>query len=241
MVLYYLKSDTLYKFSLRFLDVDNDVVRSQTVTARTQASQTTATPTPTPLATQPTATPTDDPPMNFRVSGVDDDSVSLQWERAPRNRGIVSGKIEAHEHMGSAYQFVVSYDAGLLAGELRASHLRPDTLYKFILIFSNFAGDVVRRQTVTERTQATQTTATPDADTNSGIRAVCSESVRAGGRGRDRVALDRGFGRSALRTDGVVGSATRLATDRRSRSDRHVVQNTPALRPGRSTTTPSAR
>ncbi|MCZ0938120.1 MAG: fibronectin type III domain-containing protein [Caldilineaceae bacterium] len=161
IVLYYLKSDTLYKFSLRFLDVDNDVVRSQTVTARTQATQTTATPTPTPLATQPTATPTDDPPMNFRVSGVGRDSISLQWERAPRNRGIVSGKIEAHEHMGSAYQFVASYDAGLLAGNLRASHLKPDTLYKFILIFSNQAGDVVRRQTVTERTQTTQTTATP--------------------------------------------------------------------------------
>ncbi len=161
IVLYYLKSDTLYKFSLRFLDVDNDVVRSQTVTARTQATQTTATPTPTPLATQPTATPTDDPPMNFRVSGVGRDSISLQWERAPRNRGIVSGKIEAHEHMGSAYQYVVGYDAGILAGNLRASHLKPDTLYKFILLFSNFAGDVVRRQTVTERTQATQTTATP--------------------------------------------------------------------------------
>ena len=162
IVLYYLKSDTLYKFSLRFLDVDNDVVRSQTVTARTQATQTTATPTPTPLATQPTATPTDDPPMNFRVSGVGRDSVSLQWETAPRNRGIVSGKIEAHEHMGSAYQYVVSYDAGILAGNLRASHLKPDTLYKFILLFSNQAGDVVRRQTVTERTQTTVTpTPTP--------------------------------------------------------------------------------
>ena len=161
IVLYSLKSDTLYKFSLRFLDVDNDVVRSQTVTARTQAAQTTATPTPTPLAALPTATPTDDPPMNFRVSGVGHDSVSLQWEKAPHNRGIVSGKIEAHEHMGSAYQFVASYDAGILAGDLRTSHLRPDTLYKFILLFSNQAGDVVRRQTVTERTQATQTTATP--------------------------------------------------------------------------------
>ncbi|MDE0199488.1 MAG: fibronectin type III domain-containing protein [Caldilineaceae bacterium] len=55
----------------------------------------------------------------------------------------------------------ISYDAGILAGQLRASHLKPDTLYKFILIFSNQAGDVVRRQTVTERTQTTQTTATP--------------------------------------------------------------------------------
>ena len=109
----------------------------------------------------PTATPTDDPPMNFRVSGVDDDSVSLQWARAPRNRGIVSGKIKAYEHMGSAYQYVASYDAGILAGELRASHLKPDTLYKFTLIFSNFAGDAVRSQSVTARTQATQTTATP--------------------------------------------------------------------------------
>ena len=165
-----LKSDTLYKFSLRFLDVDNDVVWSQTVTARTHATQTTATPSPTPHATQATATPTptptstDDPPMNFSVSGVGHDSISLQWEAAPRNRGIVSGKIQAHEHMGSGYQYVASYDAGILAGELRVSHLRPDTLYKFILIFSNQAGDVVRRQTATARTQATQTpqaTATP--------------------------------------------------------------------------------
>ena len=109
----------------------------------------------------PTATPTDDPPMKFRVSGVGHDSVSLQWERAPRNRGIVSGRIKAYEHIGSDYQFIASYSAGLLAGELRVSHLKSDTLYKFTLIFSNSAGDVVRSQTVTRRTQAAQTTTTP--------------------------------------------------------------------------------
>ena len=157
-----LKPDTRYRFTLHFLDVDGDIVMSRSVTARTLAAQTTLTPTPTStlLAAQATPTPTPlttptDAPVNFSVTGVGRDSISLQWGAAPRNRGIVSGVIEAHEYLEdqSRYQYIRRDSAGISAGNLLVPHLKSDTLYKFILIYRNSDYDVVMRPVVTARTQ----------------------------------------------------------------------------------------
>ena len=166
------KPDTLYKLTLRLLDADGDIVMSRSVTARTLAAQT-PTPTPTPTTTPtPTATPTayayaytptDDPAVNFSVSGFDHSSVTLQWGTAPGNRGIASARIRAYERTGSEYRSHGDYSVGISAATLRVSRLNSGTLYRFTLRFLDADDAVVTTKSVTARTLAAPATPTPTA------------------------------------------------------------------------------
>ncbi len=182
-----LKSDTLYRFTLRYLDSDGDSVMSWSVTARTLADATQPTPTPTPTladatqptptptptltdATQPTPTPTPtltDAPVNFRVTGVSHNSISLQWGAAPPNRGIISGELVEYEHNGSEYRSIGRFIVGIpdtgKVGRNDARDLKSDTLYRFTLRYLDSDGDSVMSWSVTARTlaDATQPTPTP--------------------------------------------------------------------------------
>ena len=209
-----LKPDTLYRFILRYLDVDGDTVMSRSVTARTLAVQT-PTPTSTPLPSQATPTPTPTPtpttaPVNFRVSGVGRDSISLQWGAAPRNRGIISGEIKVYEYMEyqSRYQYIRGHNAGLSAGTLLLSPLKSDTLYKFILTYRNRDYDVVMRPAVTARTQSrfTPTVTSTPTNTPTPLPTLINDptaNFRATGAGRDSIALKW---EAAPRNRGIVSA-----------------------------------
>ncbi len=116
------------------------------------AQQPTPTPTPTPVLGE---LPTDDPPLNFRVTGVSHDSFSVGW-KVPRNRGITHYYLEQYEHDGSnfvPFRTEIEGDAG--GGyTIGWSHikLKPNTLYKDDLTLTNDAGFAIIKASVTVRT-----------------------------------------------------------------------------------------
>ena len=103
---------------------------------------------------------TDDPPVNFRVTGYNHDTVGLAWE-VPRDRGITSYVLQRYEHDGSG--FVSSGSAGRIEGETNggAGHgwalgnLEADTLYKYVLMLKDDLDTTVIESSVTVRTLTT--------------------------------------------------------------------------------------
>ena len=103
---------------------------------------------------------TDDPAVNFRVTGYGQDWVGLAWE-VPRNRGISSYVLQRYQHDGN--EFVSFGAAGRIDGETNggAGHswglgsLDPDTLYKYTLMLKNELGMTVMEKSVTVRTHPT--------------------------------------------------------------------------------------
>ena len=116
------------------------------------AQQATSTPTPTPVLRE---LPTDDPPVNFRISGVSHRAAVVAWE-VPRNRGITNYILERYDHNGT--EFVFSETSGY--GEARGGSgwqvglgvLTPDTLYKCILYLRDDANTVIIQKSLTLRT-----------------------------------------------------------------------------------------
>lgn len=116
------------------------------------AQQATSTPTPTPVLGE---LPTDDPPVNFRISGVSHRAAVVAWE-VPRNRGITNYILERYDHNGT--EFVFSETSGY--GEARGGSgwqvglgvLTPDTLYKCILYLRDDANTVIIQKSLTVRT-----------------------------------------------------------------------------------------
>ena len=112
---------------------------------------------------------TDDPPVNFHVTGFTDSSAVVAWG-VPRNRGITKYVLQRFEHDGN--QFVSSGSAGRFEGATNggASHgqgnsnLDPDTLYKYVLMLKDDLDTTVIETSVTVRTLTTDGEATQSND-----------------------------------------------------------------------------
>ena len=102
---------------------------------------------------------TDDPPVNFRVTGFSDTTAGVAWE-VPRDRGITKYVLERFDHDGDAYGSTASWtiddttNGG--AGHGWANiNLESDTLYKYVLMLYDGLDTVVIEASVTVRTSTT--------------------------------------------------------------------------------------
>ena len=138
-------------------------VGSNTITVEVTAENGSTTRTYTVAVTRQVVTgelPTDDPAVNFRVTGYSANTVGVAWE-VPRNRGITNYLLQRYKHDGNG--FVSSGSAGRIEGVATggSSHgwahitLEPDTLYKYTLMLKNESGTTIIESSVTVRTSPT--------------------------------------------------------------------------------------
>ena len=102
--------------------------------------------------------PSDDPPVNFRITGFDDDQVGLQWEIS-HNRGITSYVVYGYDHDGTGFagpRRTVTGDVGG-GGSVAWSNgaLTAATLYRYDLALKDDAGTVIIEKSLEVRTLAT--------------------------------------------------------------------------------------
>ena len=103
----------------------------------------------------------DDPPVNFRITGYDEDEVSFSWE-IPHNRGIAGYTLARHDHDGTEFilsDWSASGDVigGDSAGESNAG-LAADSQYRFDLELKDANGTTVIEKSLEVRTPATGAT-----------------------------------------------------------------------------------
>ena len=118
--------------------------------------------------------PTDDPKVNFRVSGFAHDLVDIAWA-VPQNRSITEYVVQRYEHDGS--EFVSSGNGegsrftGTTSGgnshSLRDTDVEADTLYQYVLSLNDESGTTIIESSTTVRTLSSD--ATLSALTLSGI------------------------------------------------------------------------
>ena len=106
--------------------------------------------------------PTDDPPVNFRITGYDEDEVGLAWE-IPHNRGITGYVLNRYDHDGT--EFIVSdWSTTGNASEGSSSTeystgLTSDSRYRYGLALKSDSGTVIIEKSLEVRTRASGTTA----------------------------------------------------------------------------------
>ena len=118
--------------------------------------------------------PTDDPRMNFRVSGYAHDWIDIAWS-VPQNRSITEYVLQRYEHDGSGFVSSGSgedarFEGATKGGEehsLRNAPVEPDTLYQYVLSLNDDSGTTIIESSSTVRTLSSD--ATLSALTFSGI------------------------------------------------------------------------
>ena len=105
--------------------------------------------------------PTDDPPVNFRVTGYGHDWTGMAWA-VPRDRGITNYVLQRYEHNGeefvsssSSWRIIEDDTNGGAGYAWSNGSLEPDTLYKYVLTLTNAAGITIIEKSVTVRTTPT--------------------------------------------------------------------------------------
>ena len=121
---------------------------------------------------------TDDPAVNFRVTGFTDTSAAVQWE-APGNRGIRNHVPQRFEHDGSDYESTAGWtiDGDANGGGSSAwanTTLEPDTLYKYVLMLKDAQATTVIEASVTVRTL---TTGGPTLSNDASLRALTVSGI----------------------------------------------------------------
>ena len=109
--------------------------------------------------------PTDDPKVNFRVSGYAHDWVGIAWA-VPQNRSITRYVVQRYEHDGSGFVSSGSGEGSRFEGttsggglhSLRNTHVRPDTLYQYVLSLKNDSGTTIIESSSTVRTLSSDAT-----------------------------------------------------------------------------------
>ena len=109
--------------------------------------------------------PTDDPKVNFRVSGFAHDRVDIAWA-VPQNRSITEYVVQRYEHDGSGFVSSGSGEGsrfeGTISGgdlhSLRNTHVQPDTLYQYVLKLNNDSGTTIIESATTVRTLSSDAT-----------------------------------------------------------------------------------
>ena len=129
-----------------------EVTAQDTTTTKTYYILITRTSTPFPTLGE---LPSDDPPVNFRVTGFGHDSASVQWE-VPGGRHISKYELTLYEHDGSAFVYAWTADGDTSGG---GSHtwgsiaLKADTQYRYDLELMNDALIPIIEDSVTLRTE----------------------------------------------------------------------------------------
>ena len=164
---YVVRVNNVVRTGLFSLAVGANVITVE-VTAEDGVSKQTYTVTVTRAAAPPIVPPANDPPVNFRVTGTGDDWIAVGWA-VPRNRGITAYEMVVYEHNGSEFVFPDgrsrrTQGATTGGGSVDQSYgaLKPDTLYKVVLIFANADKEIVIRRTLTVRTK--EASRTPKAE-----------------------------------------------------------------------------
>ena len=109
--------------------------------------------------------PTDVPTVNFRVSGFAHDRVDIAWA-VPQNRSITEYVVQRYEHDGSGFVSSGSGEGSRFEGttsdgkqhSLRNTHVRPDTLYQYVLSLKNDSGTTIIESSSTVRTLSSDAT-----------------------------------------------------------------------------------
>lgn len=119
--------------------------------ALAQSPISTPTPTPTPVLGE---LPSDNPPVNFRVTGTTHHNVGLAWG-IPHNRGITKNIMLRYDHNGTEFVFwgtSISGDASSGNWFWSIGDLTPDTLYRFDLRLTDAADTIIISDSLTVRT-----------------------------------------------------------------------------------------
>ena len=109
--------------------------------------------------------PTDVPTVNFRVSGFAHDRVDIAWA-VPQNRSITKYVVQRYEHDGSGFVSSGSGEGSRFEDttsdgkqhSLRNTHVRPDTLYQYVLSLKNDSGTTIIESSTTVRTLSSDAT-----------------------------------------------------------------------------------
>ena len=109
--------------------------------------------------------PTDDPKVNFRVSGYAHDRVDIEWA-VPRDRDITRYIVQRYEHDGDGFVSPGSETGARFEGttedgegsSVRDTHVQPDTLYQYVLRLKNDGGTTIIESSATVRTLSSDAT-----------------------------------------------------------------------------------
>ena len=109
--------------------------------------------------------PTDDPKVNFRVSGYAHDRVDIAWA-VPQNRSITKYVVQRYEHDGSGFVSSGTGEGSRFEGTTsggdehsqRNTHVQPDTLYQYVLKLNNDTGTTIIESASTVRTLSSDAT-----------------------------------------------------------------------------------
>ena len=109
--------------------------------------------------------PTDDPKVNFRVSGYAHDRVDIAWA-VPQNRDITRYVVQRYEHDGNGFVASGSGTGARFEGttkggdeySLRNSDVEADTLYQYVLSLKNDSGTTIIESSAIVRTLASDAT-----------------------------------------------------------------------------------
>ena len=138
----------------------------------------------------------DDPPVNFRITGYGDGQVGLSWE-IPNNRGITGYELKRYDHDGTEFvssDWSVSGDAsgGSNVSESSAG-LTADSRYRYDLVLTSSAGTQIIEKSLEVRTRAVGA-------------AALSSDVTLSVLSLSRVVLDPVFSSSTYRYSGSVAT-----------------------------------
>ena len=138
--------------------------------------------------------PSDDPPVNFRITGYDEDEVSLAWE-IPHNRGITGYVLERYDHDGTVFVSSEWSVSGTVRGGSSVTEsstgLTSDTLYRYDLALKSDTGTIIIDKSLEVRTLAADAAALP---ADASLSALSLSGVE----------LDPGFSSSTHRYSGSV-------------------------------------
>ena len=103
--------------------------------------------------------PTDDPRVNFRVSGYAHDWIDIAWA-VPQNRDITRYVVQRYEHSGDGFVSSGSGEGSRFTGttkggdshSLRNTHVEPDTLHQYVLELKDDGDTTIIESSATVRT-----------------------------------------------------------------------------------------
>ena len=141
---------------------DGTTKRTYTVTVSRAAQDETPPPSDAPVTGE---LPTDDPKVNFRVSGYAHDWVDIAWA-VPQNRDITGYVVQQYEHDGNGFVASGSGTGARFEGttkggdeySLRNSDVEADTLYQYVLSLKNDSGTTIIESSAIVRTLASDAT-----------------------------------------------------------------------------------
>lgn len=100
---------------------------------------------------------TDDPPVNFRVTGYSHDWIAVQWE-VPRNRGITRYVLQRADHNGIAFisspgnRIERETSGGSSNAVSHSGGIKPDSMYRYTLSLKDNVGTTIITSSVEVRT-----------------------------------------------------------------------------------------